>query len=206
MEAVEFEKEIDIVRDHVFISRKMSYCLRHNPGKYGLDLDGEGYVPLGSFLAAMNRVHHFRPPLDEAGIRRVMELSDKQRFEIVDRKIRARYGHSVQRKVVKRMVVPPDVLYHGTAQRFLSSIMDEGLLPMKRQYVHLSADVETAVQVGRRRDGRPVVLRVDAKRARADGICFYEGNDATYLADRIPPEYLTEECTAVSRKRTGKRQ
>ena len=86
--------------------------------------------------------------------------------------------------------VPPSVLYHGTARGFLPSIFDLGLLPMKRQYVHLSADIPTALEVGRRRDAKPAFLIVDAKRASASGIGFYEGNGSVWLADPIPPKYL----------------
>lgn len=190
--------------DPVYISKKMSYCLRHNPGKYGLVPDGEGYVPLDRFLAAMNRVHHFDPPLTEKRIRDVMAHSDKRRFEIAEGRIRALYGHSLPKKIEKAPVQPPAVLYHGTARRFLPSIREMGLLPMKRQYVHLSVDIETAEQVGRRKDPRPVVLAVDAGRAAADGVCFYAGNEKTFLADRIPPEYLSGGDGRTARQeRTG---
>jgi len=175
---------------YAYISRKMSYALRHNSEKYGLKLAQDGSVEIGTFLRAMNGMHHFDPPLTETVIREVMARSDKQRFAIEDGRIKALYGHSFQNKVDHKEAVPPAVLYHGTARRFLDSIMEKGLLPMGRQYVHMSADIETAEQVGRRRDNRPVILTVDAKQAAADGIKFYIGNDKVWLADQIPPQYL----------------
>lgn len=168
----------------------MSYALRHNPGKYGIELDAEGYTDLDGFLAAMNGVHHFRPRLTREDLQFVIDHSDKKRFELTDTKIRALYGHSLARTIQKQPVVPPDVLYHGTAHRFLDSIMADGLLPMRRQYVHLSADRETALQVGRRRDAHPVLIRVDAKAAAAAGISFFAGNDKVWLSEPIPPAYL----------------
>lgn len=175
---------------YVFISKKMSYALRHNPEKYNLKLAQDGSAEIGTFLRAMNEMHHFDPPLTEAVVREVMAHAEKQRFAIEDGRIRALYGHSFQIRVDHQEAEPPAVLYHGTARRFLDSIMAKGLLPMERQYVHMSADIETAEQVGRRRDNRPVILTIDAVRAATDGVTFYIGNDKVWLADQIPPRFL----------------
>ena len=116
-------------------------------------------------------------------------------------RIRARYGHSIPLRVEYRPAEPPAVLYHGTSEASLSTILEEGLLPMGRQVVHLSTDVVTAKQVGSRHGGRVVILRVDALRAARDDIPFYQGNENTWLAERIPAAYLsvleqgTEECS-----------
>ena len=177
-------------RSNVFISKKMSRCLRHDPGKYGLTLDEYGFVDLDEFLAAMNRVHHFDPPLSEEKIREIIRTGSKRRFEIRNGKICALYGHSLPGIVTRKEAEPPDVLYHGTARRFLPSIMEKGLLPMGRQYVHLSADIETALEVGRRRDREPAVLSVDTEAAREAGVIFYIGNEKVWLSGEIPPEYL----------------
>ncbi|MEE0955864.1 MAG: RNA 2'-phosphotransferase [Eubacterium sp.] len=173
-----------------YVSKKMSYALRHNPQKYGLELAADGSVGLRKFLGAMNEMHHFQPRLCEADIREIMANADKQRFAIEDGRIRALYGHSFHIKIEHTEAVPPDILYHGTSHKALKSIMEEGLLPMGRQYVHLSADVETARQVGARRDSHPVILKVDAVKASEGGILFYIGNDKVWLADDIPPVYL----------------
>jgi putative RNA 2'-phosphotransferase len=178
-------------RSDVFISKKMSYCLRHNPYKYGLHLDERGFVDLHDFLAAMNRVHRFDPPLTEQRIREIMAHSDKQRFAIENGKIGALYGHSLPGHVIRPQAVPPDTLYHGTAHRFVSSIMDEGLLPEGRQYVHLSADIPLARQVGLRRDAHPVIFAIDAQRAHHDGIRFFEGGRRVWLCEKMPARYLT---------------
>lgn len=179
-------------RERRYISKKMSYALRHNPGKYGLILDDDGSADMDSFLRAMNEMHHFDPLLTEERIRDVMAHADKQRFAIENGRIRALYGHSFQVKIEKKAVKPPDVLYHGTARRFVKSIMEKGLLPMGRQYVHLSADIEMAQQVGKRRDANPAILMIDAGMACADGLKFYEGNDRVWLADEVPPEYISK--------------
>lgn len=86
--------------------------------------------------------------------------------------------------------MPPAILYHGTARRFLASIKREGLLPMSRQYVHLSTDVATAKQVGLRRDSQPVILTIATEKAQAAGIQFFVGNDQVWLCSEVPPQYL----------------
>jgi putative RNA 2'-phosphotransferase len=174
-----------------FISKKMSYCLRHNPAKYGLKLDQYGFVDLHEFLVAMNHMHHFQPRLTEMRIRELMGRSDKQRFEIKNGKICALYGHSLPGIIKHQPASPPAVLYHGTAHRFLPSIMEKGLLPMGRQYVHLSTDIAMAVSVGKRRDQRPAILKVAAKEAAAAGIQFYRGNQEVWLCDHLPAKYLS---------------
>lgn len=178
-------------RSDVFISKKMSYCLRHNPEKYGLKLDEYGSVDLQKFLNAMNKMHHFQPKLTEIKIREIMNFSDKERFEIKNGKICALYSHSIPGIIKRKQAIPPDILYHGTTHSFLYSIMKEGLLPMGRQYVHLSTDIEMAESVGKRRDNHPVILKINAKQAVKDGFKFYIGNNEVWLCDHVPTKYLT---------------
>lgn len=177
-------------RSDKFISKKMSYALRHNPGKYGLKLDEYGYTDLHKFLQAMNRIHHFEPALTQARIENIMTHADKERFKIKNGQICALYGHSIPGIIKHPAAVPPAVLYHGTARRFIPSIRKLGLLPMQRQYVHLSTDIQTAKQVGTRHDSHPVILTIDTKQAVADGIHFYCGNNQVWLVDELPSKYI----------------
>lgn len=177
--------------DYTALSKEVSYALRHAPWKYGLELDEEGFVPVEQLLSALNEEHRHDRPVTEDDLAEMIARSEKTRHEIRDGKIRALYGHSVPMRVRKEPAAPPATLYHGTARRFLDAIMSEGLRPMSRQYVHLSVDVETAVEVGKRRDPRPVVLAVDAASASRDGINFYIGNEKVWLSDPIPARYLS---------------
>ena len=83
---------------------------------------------------------------------------------------------------------PPEVLYHGTVERFLPSILDEGLNKGKRHHVHLSKDVETARRVGARR-GQPVILEVDAGRMHRDGHKFFVSANGVWLTESVPASY-----------------
>jgi putative RNA 2'-phosphotransferase len=122
-------------------------------------------------------------------VRRAVAADSKGRYELVDGRIRAAQGHSVDVELGLAPVTPPDVLYHGTVARFLPSILATGLRPGSRQFVHLSPDVDTARTVGRRR-GTPVVLVVDAAGAHAAGSVFRRASNGVWLTDAVPPRYL----------------
>lgn len=177
----------------VRLSRVISHALRHKPEQYGLTLDSEGWVSTDALLNALRRHSNQWRNLNEQDIADMLAQSEKQRFEIYDGRIRAFYGHSVATKMEKELSVPPALLYHGTTPSAAQSILAEGLKPMSRQYVHLSADKETALLVARRRTNRPVILHVHAQQAYQHGIPFYLGNDMVWLAEPIPSAFITVE-------------
>jgi putative RNA 2'-phosphotransferase len=176
----------------VQLSKTMAYALRHQPGQFGLTLDEEGWVLVDDLVAALRRHRHDWQDVGPEDFAQVIAQSDKKRYEMRDGKIRAYYGHSTPQKVAQDVSAPPAILFHGTTPRAARSIHVEGLKPMKRQYVHLSADLETAWQVALRRTPSPVILQVSALEAYQEGIKFYLGNDSVWLAEPIPPRFITE--------------
>ena len=121
----------------------------------------------------------------------IVETNNKKRYEFSDdkKKIRARQGHSIPVDVELKEATPPDVLYHGTATRFLDSILKQGVLKGTRLYVHLSDTIETAKKVGIRH-GKPAVLFLDAKQMAADGVKFYLSNNGVWLTDYVDSKYI----------------
>ena len=176
--------------DYTKLSKEISYALRHAPWEYELELDSEGFVPVDQLLTAINEGEKYGRPITKSDLEYIIENSDKKRHEINGDKIRALYGHSTPMRISKETIIPPDQLFHGTTHKALEAIMNDGLKPMNRQYVHLSVDTETACQVGKRRDNKPVILTIDSGKAYNDGICFYKGNDKVILADNVPKEYI----------------
>src|SRR5262249_53136414 len=124
---------------------------------------------------------------------RMIQTSAKRRYELQDGRIRALYGHSVPGKLEKLAAKPPEMLFHGTAPSTVERIKQSGLLPMRRQYVHLSVDETLAAEVGRRKSGRPVILRILAGQAHAQGVRFYVGNEKVWLADEVPADFVVED-------------
>lgn len=176
--------------DYIKLSKEISYALRHAPWEYELELDENGFVSIDQLLHSINLSKEHERDVTKKDLEYIIANSDKKRHEIVGDKIRALYGHSIPVKIEKTPAIPPDILYHGTAKRFLDSIMKDGLLTMKRQYVHLSVDIDTATLVGKRRDPNPIILEIDAKAATNDGIIFYIGNDKVWLCDKMPAKYI----------------
>lgn len=173
------------------LSKTISHALRHKPEEYGLVLDAEGWVAVEDLLTALRGRFGTRQTISLTEIEAIIAESEKQRFELRDGKIRAFYGHSTPTKIEKVAVVPPVILYHGTTRRATETILREGLRPMNRQYVHLSTDERTARTVGLRRTGNPVILRIAALDAYQQGINFYLGNEDIWLADPIPPAFIS---------------
>jgi putative RNA 2'-phosphotransferase len=177
------------VTDIQKISRRLSYHLRHAPDRIGIELDAAGWVDVAALLDAL-ATHGQR--VSRADLDRVVASNDKQRFAFdpTGTRIRANQGHSVAVDLGLRPAVPPELLYHGTVARFLPAIRREGLHPMSRHDVHLSATVETARTVGARR-GDPVVLTIAAGRMAQEGHQFRISDNNVWLVPAVPPDYLT---------------
>ena len=170
------------------LSKLLSLMLRHQPEQFGIILDPEGYADLREVLAAIQAQV---PDATETDLRDIVATleTDKQRFSIVDGEIRANYGHSLVDRIRHQPAAPPPILWHGTNEAALPAIATRGILPMKRQYVHLTTDERLAMRVGSRH-GAAHTLRIDAARAHAEGTVFYRANDTFWLADEIAPRYL----------------
>ncbi len=164
--------------------------LRHNPQGFGLSLEKGGWVNVDDLLMALKLERPRYAHITRADLEDLIATSDKKRYEIDGDRIRAMYGHSTAIEADYEIAAPPPLLYHGTSQQTLALIMADGLKPMRRQYVHLSADYQTAHTVGQRQGGHTVVLQVDASRAHAEGVVFYCSQDGVWLVDAMPPQYI----------------
>jgi putative RNA 2'-phosphotransferase len=169
-------------------SKLLSLVLRHNPGAIGVQLDAGGWADLDELVACADRSGN---KISRELILQVVAESDKQRFALSadGRRIRANQGHSINVDLGLVQTEPPEVLFHGTAVRFLDSIFASGLNAATRQHVHLSADVETALRVGRRH-GSPAVLRVDSRGLHVAGQAFFRSENGVWLTSQISPQFL----------------
>lgn len=171
------------------LSKQIAYILRHAPWEYELELDEEGWVELEQLLEGL-RSEKWSADVTREDIEEMIRTSSKARFEIAGDRIRAYYGHSVPGKLRKEKAEPPELLYHGTVDRFLASIRQSGLQTMSRQYVHLSGDTEMAGIVARRRGKGTVILPIRAREASRNGVVFYRESNGVWLADAVAPEWI----------------
>lgn len=170
-------------------SKFLSRVLRHQPELLDLKVDSGGWVQVNDLLRGMKRVGHH---LSIEELRNLVADNDKRRFTLSEdcRRIRAAQGHSIAIDLGLPAITPPTQLFHGTASATLDAIWSEGIIPGRRQHVHLSSDPETATRVGQRH-GKPVVLRIDASQMHQDGHLFWQADNGVWLTDRVPRIYLS---------------
>lgn len=181
-----------MTRRLVDLSKLLSFMLRHEPAKFGLVLDAEGFTPLEEVLRAVQQSFADATLDDLVAVVTTIE-PDKQRFSIVETEIRANYGHSVTDRIAQSAAVPPALLFHGTHDAAVAVILRDGLKPMRRQYVHMTPAADLARRVGARR-GKPMLIEVDAGAALAAGVAFYRANENFWLADEVPASFLRRVC------------
>ncbi len=169
------------------ISRFMALILRHRPEVIGISLDEHGWADVAELIAGIGR----RYPFDMKLLEKIVAEDGKQRYSFNrDRTlIRANHGHSIDVDVELEEADPPDILYHGTGEKNVASIDEQGLLPGSRLYVHLSADEQTAIKVGKRH-GRPIVYVIDCISMRRDGYGFFRSVNGVWLTKKVPVRYL----------------
>jgi len=182
--------KIIISKEDMKISKFISLVLRHRPEEIGLILDEYGYMSTSDLIKGINEKGYKVTFID---IERIVKEDDKQRYSFNDdkTKIKANQGHSVNINLELKSIEPPNVLYHGTATRFSESICKEGIKKQNRQYVHLSADIETATKVGKRH-GELVVFRVNSQQMYEDGCEFYLSENKVWLTDYVPIKYFSK--------------
>ena len=173
-------------------SRFISLILRHKPQVIGITLDEHGWADVKELIDGVNRSEgHY---LDQELLEEIVRTDEKQRYSFNEDHslIRANQGHSIPVDVELEKRTPPDILWHGTGEKYVASIKEGGLLPKTRLYVHLSSDMETATKVGSRH-GKPVVFRVDCRQMEQDGYEFFLSANNVWLTKEIPAAYLTIE-------------
>ena len=167
----------------------ISLILRHKPEEIGIALDEHGWANVDELIDGINKSGR---RIDMDILEEIVRTDEKGRYSFNENKtlIRANQGHSIPVDVELKEVTPPDILFHGTTLRVMDSIQREGIKPMSRLYVHLSADRKTAVTVGKRRRGECVVLTLDTKRMGMDGVKFYLSENGVWLTKYVGWEYI----------------
>jgi putative RNA 2'-phosphotransferase len=173
--------------DLTSISKYISLILRHKPETIGISLDEHGWADTKELIAGIGRDRDFNMEMLEE----IVRTDEKQRYSFNEDKtlIRANQGHSIPVDVELEEKAPPEILWHGTGEKYVDSIKQYGLVRKNRLYVHLSKDKETAIKVGSRH-GRPVTYQVMAGRMHADGYKFYLSVNGVWLTEMVPPKYL----------------
>ena len=170
------------------ISKFLSLVLRHQPEIIGIQLDQNGWADVAELIEKSN---NYGVKFDKETLNHIVETNAKKRFAFNDTfdKIRASQGHSIEIDLGYTNQMPPKILYHGTGEKSVQSIIDTGLEKRSRQHVHLSSDIETAIKVGERH-GVPFVFKVLAEQMYSDNFQFFISDNGVWLTDNVPTKYL----------------
>ena len=174
--------------DILQVSKFIAYHLRHNPKA----VDNHGWCSVPWLINQINQEFPNLPTLFTLDdLQNLVKEDNKQRyaFNADITHIRAVQGHSFPVDLGLTPVIPGDMLFHGTAARNIDSIMKQGICKASRQYVHLSSNIDTAYQVGKRH-GTPIVFGIRAYKMHKDGYIFYRSENGVFLTDHVPPKYL----------------
>ena len=175
-------------KETIRASKFLSLVLRHEPEKNGLKLNYAGWIEVDTLLSALKQ-HGKALTVDQ--LKHIVATSDKKRFALSDdgRCIRASQGHSIEVDLQYEPQIPPELLFHGTATRFLDSIRVDGLSRMERHDVHLSAEMKVTLQVGERH-GQPVLLIIKAGEMHRGGHVFRRSANGVWLVNHVPPQFI----------------
>ena len=175
--------------------RFISLILRQKPETIGITLDEHGWADVHELIEGINQSGCHT--LDMEILEEIVRTDEKQRYSFNDDHtlIRANHGHSVPVEMELREKIPPDILWHGTGEKYADSIDVHGLIPKSRFYVHLSSDIETAKKVACRH-GRAVIYGIDCRQMAADGYRFFESANHVWLTKEVPAKYLRKEGKA----------
>lgn len=174
--------------DDIQLGRFLSLVLRHKPETIGIVLDKNGWADVKELIEKINLSKRY---IDMEILERIVRENNKKRYAFNEdkTKIRASQGHSIKVELNLKEMTPPKILYHGTATKFLESIKEKGILKKNRQYVHLSMDIETARNVGKRH-GEVIILPIDIEGLKNIGHKFYLSENKVWLCDDIPSRYI----------------
>lgn len=175
------------------LSIYLSKILRHKPELIGIQLDEHGWAKVDELIQGIAKDRVFNMDI----LTEIVRSDDKQRYSFNEDKtlIRANQGHSIPVDVELKQVDPPEFLWHGTGEKYVSSIDKMGMIRKSRLYVHLSKDIQTAKKVGQRH-GRPVLYRVKTGEMVRDGHVFYLSENGVWLVEHVPVQYLEKDLEA----------
>ena len=175
----------------VKLGRYISLILRHHPEVIGIELDEHGWADVEQLIegVAKNNQGFSMETLEE-----IVATNNKNRYSFnADKtKIRANQGHSISVDVELEEKEPPEFLWHGTGEKYVDSIDEQGLISKNRLYVHLSNDIETAKNVGKRH-GKVVIYKVRTGQMYQDGYRFYRSVNGVWLTKHVPVQYLKKQ-------------
>jgi len=180
------DKELDS------LSRILAGALRHFPEKIGLMMDGKGWVDISQLIDAIGTSRSGFDWLKVKHIEALVHTDPRGRYQIDGGMIRATYGHTIDVNLDDLPLADIDEFFYPVTEEEIDIILEGGLHPIDRKKVHLSGSIEKAIEAGRVRTEDPLILKVDGKKAREDGLKIYHAGKDVYITDHIDAKYISK--------------
>ena len=180
------------------LGRIMAGALRHFPDKIGIMVDGHGWVDISEFVESVGVSRSGFQWLRDHHVEAIALTDAKGRYQVDGGMIRATYGHTIDIRLDDLPLAEIDEFFYPVTEEEIDIILEGGLNPIDRKYVHLSGTMDKAIEAGRVRTEAPLILRIDGKTAREDGIKIYHAGKEVYVTDRIDAKYLSKVEVALT--------
>ena len=173
------------------LSGTMAGILRHFPDQFRLTMDEHGWVAIDELVYAIkdNRLNfHW---LQDKHIRAIVDTDDKGRYQITDEFVRATYAHTINLDLTDLPESEADKLFYPVTEEEAEIVIETGLYPTDRSKVHLSENIQKALEAGKVRTENPVILCIDALQARKDGVDIRKAGRDISVTDEIDSKYVS---------------
>jgi putative RNA 2'-phosphotransferase len=182
------------------LGRIIAGVLRHFPEKLGLMIDGHGWVDVSKFVEAIGVSRSGFHWLRNFHIEAIALTDPKGRYQIDGGMIRATYGHTIEVSLDDLPEADLDEYFYPVTEEEIDIILEGGLNPIDRKNVHLSGNIEKALEAGRVRTEEPLILRINGKKAKKDGVKIYQAGKDVYITDKIDAKFLSKVDEAKVKK------
>lgn len=174
------------------LSRIMAGALRHFPEKLGLMMDGRGWVEISELIDAIGTSRSGFNWLKQKHIEALVKTDPRGRYQIDGGMIRATYGHTIDVNPDDLPLADIDDFFYPVTEEEADMILEGGLYPIDRKKVHLSGNIEKALEAGKVRTEEPLILKIDGKLAKKDGMKIYHAGKDVYITDGIDAKYISK--------------
>jgi putative RNA 2'-phosphotransferase len=174
------------------LSRIMAGALRHFPEKLGLMMDGRGWVEISELIEAIGTSRSGFNWLKQKHIEALVKTDPRGRYQIDGGMIRATYGHTIDVNPDDLPLAEIDDFYYPVTEEEADIILEGGLFPIDRKKVHLSGNIKKALEAGKVRTEEPLILKIDGKSAKKDGMKIYHAGKDVYITDGIDAKYISK--------------
>ena len=174
------------------LSRILAGVLRHFPEKMGLMMDGKGWVDIEEVIHSIGTSRSGFRWLRKKHIQGLVETDPRGRYQIDGGMIRATYGHTIDINPDDLPEAELDEYFYPVSEEEADMIIEGGLNPADRKKVHLSGNIEKATEAGKVRIEEPIILKIDGKKAKKDGLKIYHAGTDVYITESIDAKYISK--------------